>query len=64
MQTHEDVQAMLELAALNWGTSRVSRELGCSRNTLRSYLMDSTHSCLHVGQLVRVQVKNRAEIDT
>lgn len=38
MQTPEDVQAMLKLASLGWGTKRISRELGCSRNTVRSYL--------------------------
>ena len=38
MQTPEDVQAMLKLASLGWGSKRISRELGCSRNTVRSYL--------------------------
>jgi transposase len=38
MQTPEDVQAMLNLASLGWGAKRISRELGCSRNTVRSYL--------------------------
>jgi hypothetical protein len=38
MQTPEDVQGMLKLASLGWGTKRISRELGCSRNTVRSYL--------------------------
>ena len=38
MQTPEDVQAMLKLASLGWGAKRISRELGCSRNTVRSYL--------------------------
>jgi transposase len=38
MQTPEDVQAMLKLALLGWGSKRISRELGCSRNTVRSYL--------------------------
>lgn len=37
MQTPEDVQAMLKLASLGWGATRISRELGCSRNTVRSY---------------------------
>ena len=38
MQTPEDVQAMLKLASLGWGSKRISRELGCSRNTVRTYL--------------------------
>jgi transposase len=38
MQTPEEVQAMLKLASLGWGAKRISRELGCSRNTVRSYL--------------------------
>jgi transposase len=38
MQTPEDVQAMLKLASLGWGAKRISRELGCSRNTVRCYL--------------------------
>lgn len=38
MQTPEDVQAMLKLASLGWGSKRISQELGCSRNTVRSYL--------------------------
>jgi transposase len=38
MQTPQDVQAMLKLASLGWGAKRISRELGCSRNTVRSYL--------------------------
>ena len=38
MQTPEDVQAMLKLASLGWGAKRISREMGCSRNTVRSYL--------------------------
>ncbi|MDR7093066.1 transposase [Hydrogenophaga laconesensis] len=38
MQAPEDVQTMLKLASLGWGAKRISRELGCSRNTVRSYL--------------------------
>ena len=38
MQTPEDVQAMLKLKSLGWGAKRISRELGCSRNTVRSYV--------------------------
>jgi transposase len=38
MQTPDDVQAMLKLASLGWGAKRIAAELGCSRNTVRSYL--------------------------
>lgn len=38
MQTPEDVQAMLKLASLGWGSKRIAAELGCSRNTVREYL--------------------------
>jgi len=38
MQTPEEVQAMLKLASLGWGAKRIGRELGCSRNTVRTYL--------------------------
>ena len=29
---------MLALSALGWGSKRISRELGCSRNTVREYV--------------------------
>jgi hypothetical protein len=38
MQAPEGVQAMLKLASLGWGAKRISGELGCSRNTVLSYL--------------------------
>ncbi|NGM89594.1 helix-turn-helix domain-containing protein, partial [Parapusillimonas sp. SGNA-6] len=34
MQTPEEVQAILKLASLGWGTKRIAAELGCSRNTV------------------------------
>ena len=33
-----EVQKMLALKALGWGSKRISEELGCSRNTVRVYL--------------------------
>jgi len=33
-----EVQKMLALKALGWGSKRISEELGCSRNTVREYL--------------------------
>jgi len=38
MLAPQEVQKMLALRALGWGAKRISRELGCSRNTAREYL--------------------------
>lgn len=38
MLAPQEVQKMLALSALGWGAKRISRELGCSRNTVRGYL--------------------------
>jgi transposase len=38
MLAPQDVQRMLALWALGWGSKRISRELGCSRNTVREYV--------------------------
>jgi hypothetical protein len=38
MSAPQEVQRMLALSALEWGTKRISRELSCSRNTKREYL--------------------------
>ncbi len=38
MLTPQEVQRMLALSALGWGSKRISRELGCSRNTVREYV--------------------------
>ncbi|MCK7500306.1 MAG: hypothetical protein MZW92_65955 [Comamonadaceae bacterium] len=38
MLAPQEVQKMLALQALGWGAKRISRELGCSRNTVREYL--------------------------
>ena len=34
----EEVEAMLRLHELGWGTRRIAREFGCGRNTVRRYL--------------------------
>src|SRR6476661_6463307 len=34
----EEVSAMLRLKELGWGTRRIARELGISRNTVRGYI--------------------------
>lgn len=38
MLAPQEVQRMVALQALGWGAKRISRELGCSRNTVRHYL--------------------------
>lgn len=38
MRTPEDVAAMLRLHELGWGSKRIARELGVSRNTVRRYV--------------------------
>lgn len=38
MLAPQEVHKMLALQALGWGAKRISRELGCSRNTVREYL--------------------------
>jgi transposase len=38
MLAPQEVQRMLALSALGWGAKRISREIGCSRNTVREYL--------------------------
>jgi transposase len=38
MLAPDEVAAMVRLHALGWGAKRISRELGCSRNTVKRYL--------------------------
>lgn len=38
MLAPQEVQKMLTLQAQGWGSKRISKELGCSRNTVREYL--------------------------
>src|SRR5256885_14478100 len=40
MLAPEEVQKMLALKALGWGSRRISKELGCSRNTGREYVRE------------------------
>ena len=39
MHTPEAVAAMRQLRDLGWGIKRIARELGCSKNTVRHYLL-------------------------
>ena len=38
MKEPEDVQVMLSLQKLGWGSKRIARESGISRNTVKRYL--------------------------
>jgi DNA-binding NarL/FixJ family response regulator len=38
MLAPEEVSAMLRLRELGWGTRRIARELGVSRNTVKGYI--------------------------
>jgi predicted transcriptional regulator len=38
MLASEEVSAMLRLRELGWGTRRIARELGVSRNTVKGYI--------------------------
>jgi transposase len=38
MLAPQEVQKMMALSALGWGSKRIGKELGCSRNTVREYL--------------------------
>jgi len=39
MRRADDVEAMLRLHGLGWGSRRIARELGCSRGTVQRYLL-------------------------
>jgi transposase len=49
MLAPQEVQKMLALSALGWGAKRISRELGCSRNTVREYLRRGGWRPMEVG---------------
>jgi transposase len=40
MKAPDEVSAMVRLKALGWGTKRIAAELGCSRNTVRRWLVE------------------------
>jgi transposase len=49
MMAPPEVQKMLALKALGWGSKRISEELGCSRNTVREYLRQGGWKPMDVG---------------
>jgi transposase len=49
MLAPQEVQRMLALQALGWGAKRISKELGCSRNTVREYLRRGGWKPMDVG---------------
>ena len=50
MLAPQEVQKMLALKALGWGSKSISRELGCSRNTVRQYLRQGSWRPMDVGK--------------
>lgn len=50
MLAPQEVQRMLALHALGWGAKSISRELGCSRNTVRSYLRQGAWRAMDVSR--------------
>jgi AraC-like DNA-binding protein len=44
MRAPEEVETMLRLNGLGWGTKRIAAELGCSRNTVKRYLKQGAGS--------------------
>jgi transposase len=40
MKAPDEVSAMIRLKALGWGSKRIATELGCSRNTVRRWLVE------------------------
>ena len=50
MLAPQEVQRMLALQALGWGAKSISRELGCSRNTVRSYLRRGAWRAMDVSR--------------
>lgn len=49
MLAPQEVQKMLALSALGWGSKRIGRELGCARNTVREYLRGGGWRPMEVG---------------
>jgi transposase len=60
MLAPQEVQKMLALSALGWGAKRISKELGCSRNTVREYLRRGGWREMDVGARASVLAPHRA----
>src|SRR4029453_2057022 len=59
MLAPQEVQRMLALSALGWGAKRISRELGCSRNTVREYLRRGGWQSMDVAKRASVLEPHR-----
>src|SRR4029453_19210136 len=59
MLAPQEVQRMLALSALGWGAKRISRELGCSRNTGREYLRRGGGQSMDVAKRASVLEPHR-----
>lgn len=55
----QEVPRMLALQVLGWGAKRFSRDLGCSRNTVRQYLRQGGWQPIDVASRVGVLEPHR-----
>jgi transposase len=54
MLTPDEVTVMLRLRDLGWGTKRIAKELGCSRNTVKRYIETRSWQGYDVGSRPKV----------
>jgi transposase len=59
MLAPEEVQKMLGLQAQGWGAKRISKALGCSRNTVREYLRSGGWKPMDVSRRAGVLAPHR-----
>lgn len=63
MLAPQEVQKMLTLQAQGWGSKRISKELGCSRNTVRGYLRNGGCKSMDVSGRTSVLEPHRAWLE-
>lgn len=63
MLAPQEVQKMFVLQAQGWGAKRISKELGCSRNTVREYLRSGGWKPMDVSGRTSVLEPHRAWLE-
>lgn len=63
MLAPQEVQKMLALQAQGWGAKRISKELGCSRNTVREYLRSGGWKPMDVSGRVSILTPHLAWLE-
>lgn len=63
MLAPQEVQTMLALHAQGWGAKRISKELGCSRNTVREYLRSGGWKPMDVSARTGVLARHMAWLE-